>query len=98
MVCFLKLIDKLNMINFMKEWEPFMSEKELRKIAEEALEEIEKEEGHNYELIKKKALKNDYWQKLLLKKLRKKKKKKKKKVVIKKSEYTGEYLLEEEKE
>jgi hypothetical protein len=88
------------MIDFMKKWEPFVSDKELKKIAEEALKEIEKEEGHNFELIKKKALKNDYWQKLLLKKLRekKKKKKKKKKLVIQKSEYTGEYVLEEEKE
>jgi hypothetical protein len=70
MVCYLKLINKLGMIDFLKTWEPFTSEKELREIAEKALKKLEKSEGHNYELIRKRALDKDYWQTLLLEELR----------------------------
>ena len=86
-----------------------MSEKDLRKIAENALKKLEEEEGHNHELIRIRALEGNYWEKLLIETLRESKKaarkartskvrgftKKKTKRVLKKSEYTGEYVEEE---
>ncbi len=95
MTCYLKLINGLNMIQFLRRWEPFMSEKTLQEIAKTALEKIEKEKGHNYELIRKRAKQDDYWEKLLLETLAEWKKKKKTKKMIMKSEYTGEYVEEE---
>lgn len=85
------------MVEFMKKWEPFMSEKELREIAKDALEDIEKEEGHNFEKIRKRAVDDDYWQKLVLEKLRQKKKKLRKQEVVTSGEREEEYVIEEEK-
>ena len=90
-------------MDFLKTWEPFTSEKELRKIAENALKKLEKKEGHDYELIKKKAERNDYWQQLLLEELREWKrkkwaKKKKKKFVKAEEEDEGELVEEAQAE
>jgi hypothetical protein len=98
MTCFLKLIGKLGMIDFMKKWEPFMSEDELKDIATQALEDIEKEEGHNYERIRKRAVTDDYWQTLVLGKLRSLKKKGKKQTVVESVESEEEYETEEQEQ
>lgn len=95
MVCYLALIDTLNIVSLIRDKDPFLNELTAKNIAKELLDEMELKVGHDKERIYEKLLEKKHGIRTLDRKImehlkkRKEKKKKTKLVVKNKKEFTS---------